>query len=156
MTKKKKSQSTGVIPKAPSFAKVKLAVETTAGEMEAALDDQHHLQFVVKWTKSRPLVLMSLLARIGAGGLETELLTHPLGGNSGELTADMGVYAAGDITIRFVIGALTDIKQAATFVLEDTTRVTPFKPAATDPLKSLKQGETWTDNGKFTVGKASS
>jgi len=150
--KDKKKKVSAFVGAQPTFAGVKLKAGKTASRMEATLDKQHNLQFVVKWTKSRPLVLLSLQVRVPPDGAARELLDHPMGGNSGEITAAMGVFKPGDIGISFIIGALSDIKQAATFVVEDTTRATSFKPAESEPLKSLKQGEQWSDKGKFTVG----
>lgn len=137
----------------PQFGNIRLTGTATA-RMAAALADQHHLEFTVKWTKSAPLVLMSLQVKAAPDNLWRELLDHPLGGNSGELVADMGVYGPGEIKIGFIVNALTDVKQAATFVVEDTTHVTDFKPAAGQPLKSLKQGDTWSENDKYHVGAA--
>ena len=97
---------------------------------------------------------MSLQVAVGNGPAK-ELLEHPVGGNSGECLAEMGVFGAGKLTISFIIGALKEIKQAATFVVEDTTHVTEFRPPPSEPLKSLKQGETWSDTGTFDAGKES-
>ena len=138
--------------KSPQFGGIALKAGVTASEMEAALDNQHHLQFVIKWTKSRGLVLMSLQVAAGAGPF-IELLVHPVAANTGELVQDMGVFAAGKLTISFIINALMDVKQAATFVVEDMTNVTDFKPETGQPLKALKQGESWSDEGPYTVGQ---
>lgn len=150
---KKKKQKPAPFYSTPIFSSVTLKAGKTAASMEAALDEQHHLDFVVKWTKSKQLVLMSLAVRVPPDNLSVELLEHPMGGNSGELTVDMGVFKADTITVSFIIGALTEVKKAATFVVENTTHVTDFKPTALEPLKSLKQGETWSDKAKYTVGK---
>jgi hypothetical protein len=150
---KKKKQQTAPFHGTPVFSSVALKAGKTAASMEAALDEQHHLDFVVKWTKSKQLVLMSLAVRVPPDNLSVELLEHPMGGNTGELTVDMGVFKADTITISFIMGALTEVKKAATFVVEDTTHVSDFKPTALEPLKSLKQGENWSDKAKYPVGK---
>jgi hypothetical protein len=67
----------------------------------------------------------------------------------------MGVFKPGVIGISFIIGALSEIKQATTFIVEDTTHATSFKPGENDPLKSLKQGDQWSEKGAFTVGAKS-
>jgi hypothetical protein len=98
---------------------------------------------------------MSLQVKAAPDNVFREVLEHPLGDNSGELVAELGVYGPGEVKIGFIIGALTGIKQAATFVVEDTTDVTDFKPETGQPLKSLRQGESWSDTGKYQVGRAS-
>ncbi len=156
---KKGSKFVGWQPKFGTALKAgkggKLNAGALASSIEATLDEQHRLQFVVKWTKSRPLVLLSLQTRVPPDGPAHEVLNHPQGGNSGELSADMGVFKPGAIGISFIIGALSDIKQAATFVVEDTTHATSFKPGENDPLKSLKQGDQWLEKATFTVGAKS-
>lgn len=131
----------------PDFRTVTLT-RRVAVEMTETLEAQHRLHFVVKWTPQRPLVLMSLQVKIG--GLFTELLTNPVSDNDGEITFDMGLFSAGDLTIRFSIGALMKIPKAATFIVENEQKVTPFKPLT--GTKKLDQGERWEESGTYKVG----
>lgn len=152
-TRKRRNRSARSRPRAtPRFDGVRLTKTGTEARMLAALEAQHRLQFVVKWTKSRQLVLTSLQIKVPPQNLWDELLDHPLGDNSGEIVVEMGMYSAGPVTIRFTIGALTAIPRAATFVVEDEQKVSRFKPPAHEDPKTLTQGEQWSDNGKYTIG----
>lgn len=135
----------------PDFRTVTLTRAATAKAMATALEAQHRLHFVVKWTPQRPLVLLSLQIRGAPGTVWDELLDHPLSDNDGEIVFDMGLYSAGQVTIRFSIGALTQIPKCATFLTEDEQNVTPFKPDAGKDPKALDQGERWQDKGTYDV-----
>ena len=135
----------------PDFRSVRLTAKAVGG-MTMALEAQHRLHFAVKWATQRPLVLMSLQIKVPPDNLFVELLTNPLSSNNGEIVFDMGMFSAGDATIRFQIGALAAIPRVATFVVEDEQKVTPFKPAAGQPSKALQQGERWRESASYTVG----
>jgi hypothetical protein len=139
--------------RSPGFRDVGFRSRDLPAAMTEVLEQQHRLQLVIKWTKSRSLVLMSLQVR--KGGLWTELLDHPVGNNSGEIVFEMGIFPPGKLSIRFLIGALMEIPKAATFIVEDDQQVSAFKPAAGQPPKALKQGEQWADKGDYAVGETS-
>jgi hypothetical protein len=137
----------------PTFTGVSVTA-STAEAMTTALESQHRLQFVIKWTTQKPLILMSLQVK-DPDGLLKELLTNPQTDTDNEILVNMGLFSAGDLTVRFVIGALGAIPKVATLIIEDEQKVTPFKPAAGQPLKKLEQGEQWKETGTYKVGATS-
>jgi hypothetical protein len=130
----------------------KLITTDTALQFTEKLQRQYRLHFLIRWTRRKPLVLQSLQVKAAPDNLWKELLERPLGDYDGELVLDMGRYSAGEIRVRFRIGALTKVPRAVSYLVEDETRVVAFKPADGSDPKSVEQGVPWEEVGTYQVG----
>lgn len=108
------------------------------------------LEFVLRWTKSRPIVLIGVDVRRGSEPWRP-LVTKPIAENDGELAVDLGAQDAGTLQIKFAVGALAEVAKMAAFVVRGGSQVTKVAPAAPDEFKHLKHFERWLEEASYDV-----
>jgi hypothetical protein len=129
-----------------TFAALKLG-RATADAMEREL--ARRLDLVTLWTKRRNLVLIGVDVRRGNGPWR-QVVTKPIADGDGELTVDLGAEDPGTITVKFSIGALSEVPKIAAFVAQ-AGKVTQIAPAKPGEFHRLKAGETWPVEAKYEV-----
>ncbi len=132
-------------------------IKPTAGsaiEIEKLLNGQYREEFLIRWTPQRPIVLLSLEVKSAPDNLWRQILTNTVGDNDGEMVVDLGLYTQGEIKVRFEIGAISKVPKIATYIVENSTTVHPFKPPLGGGDQSIEQGARWTDNDAYAVGKS--
>ena len=128
------------------FGAVRLG-ESTAQALERELS--RRLDLVLLWTRRRNLVLIGVDVRRGSDPWR-QVVTKPIAEGDGELTVDLGSEAPGTITIRFSVGALSEVPKIAAFVVQ-AGRVTKLAPAKPGEFKHLKAGDRWPVEASYDV-----
>src|SRR5687768_7865048 len=127
-----------------TFAALRLG-RATAQSMEREL--ARRLDLVFLWTKRRNLLLLGVDVRRGSGPWR-QVVTKPIAEGDGELTVDLGTEDAGTITIKFSIGAFSDVPKIAAFVAQ-AGKVTQLAPPKPGEFHRMKAGETWPVEAKY-------
>lgn len=108
------------------------------------------LEFVLRWTKSRNIVLIGVDTRRGAEPWKP-LITKPIAENDGEIVLDLGAQEPGTIAMKFSVGALSEVPKMAAFVVQGGNQVTKVAPVKPDEFKQLKAFERWLEDAAYDV-----
>lgn len=128
--------------------------EDDAPRLAGILQQQHWVQLRLRWTPQKLLVVQLLQVRAAPDNLWKNVLEdgRPVADNDGDLLLDLGRYSKGEIGVRFVIRAMVKVPKAVTYLAEDETRVSAFRPEAGADPKTIEPGVPWEETGLYTVG----
>ncbi len=107
------------------------------------------LELVLRWTKSRPLVLMGVDVRRGSDPWNP-LLSKPLAENDGELAVPLGSRDPGRLTIKFAVIALAEIPRIAVYA-RNGGEVRKISPAEAHEFKRLRRYDRWLQQARYEV-----
>lgn len=117
-------------------------------DMERELS--RRLEFVLRWTKSRNIVVIGLDTRRGSEPWRP-VITKPIAENDGEIVLDLGPQGPGTIEMKFAVGALSEVPKMAAFVVQGGNQVTKVAPLKPDEFKQLKAFERWLEDARYDV-----
>ncbi len=108
------------------------------------------LELVLKWTKSRPLVLMGVDLKRGSGPWRP-LLAKPIAENDGELAVGLGPQEPGRLTIKFAVVALAEIPKIAAFAVNGGGDVIKLSPADPGEFRRLRRYDRWLQQARYDI-----
>ena len=112
--------------------------------------EEPRLELVLRWTKSRPLVLMGVDLKRGKDAWQP-LLPKPVAENDGELAVDLGSQEPGALRIKFAVVALAEIPRIAAYAVTDGGGAEKVAPSDPDTFKRMKRYDRWLQEARYDV-----
>jgi hypothetical protein len=108
------------------------------------------LELVLRWTKSRPLVLMGVDVRRGSEPWRP-LLAKPIAENDGALAIPLGFQDPGRLTLKFAVVALAEIPRIAAYAVNGGAGAVKISPADAHAFKRLRRYDRWVQQARYDV-----